>query len=229
MRVKSCRLDVSAQSRESFPRAGYPQVAFMGASNVGKSSLINRLLGNRRLARTSKAPGRTRAIHFYLVNENLHFVDLPGYGYARVPAWMRREWKTLVESYLQSSRGPDLAVLLADARREPSGMDLELIDWLRSRRTPHQVVLTKTDKLSRARLDRAVPLAGRRLGLSEGEPPLCISSVTGDGIPALWHVIDAACAGRRRSPVVVPLPEGDGISDTDRAAMNPTPRGAERR
>src|SRR5882724_7281080 len=118
----------------ALPRDPYPQIAFMGRSNVGKSSLINRLLGARGLARTSKTPGRTRAIQIFRVNGRYDFVDLPGYGYARVPRPMREEWQGLIESYLEGPSGPDLAVVLVDARRGPSDLDQELITWLQSRR-----------------------------------------------------------------------------------------------
>src|SRR5262245_27782065 len=100
MRVTSCQLTTSAQAPGRFPRDGFPQVAFMGRSNVGKSALINRLLGMPGMARTSKTPGRTQAIHFYLVNRHAYFVDLPGYGFARVPRPVRREWQGLIEAHL---------------------------------------------------------------------------------------------------------------------------------
>jgi GTP-binding protein len=194
MIVTSCRFHLDARRAGDFPRDGLAEVAFMGRSNVGKSSLINRLLGIRALARTSKTPGRTRSIHFYRVNERVYFVDLPGYGYARVPRKMREEWKGLVESYLDRPGRPDLAIHLVDARHEPSGLDRELAEWLRSRGARRQVVLTKADKLSGVQRTRAAAEAARRLDLGPEAPPIPVSAVTGDGIPALWRMIDAACA-----------------------------------
>ena len=208
MNVTSCRLESSAGSADRFPRDGFPQLAFMGRSNVGKSSLINRLLGRKGLARTSKTPGRTRAIHFYLVNGNVYFVDLPGYGYAKVPRPMREEWKGLVESYLEGPCRPDLSIVLADARHEPTSLDRELVDWLRAAGLPHEVVLTKSDKLSRGALAAAALQAAATLALSGDRTPLPVSAVTGDGLPALWRAIDDTCS-RRRSPQSVP-PSGDG-------------------
>jgi GTP-binding protein len=179
-------------------RDPFPQVAFMGRSNVGKSSLINRLLGARGLARTSKTPGRTRAIQVFRVNGRYDFIDLPGYGYARVPRPMREEWQGLIEDYLEGPSGPDLAVVLVDGRREPSELDQELMTWLRSRGIAARVVLTKMDKLPRARRAAVVARATAGLGLDPGTPPVASSAVTGDGLNALWKVLDQALAGGRR-------------------------------
>jgi GTP-binding protein len=193
MKITACRFHVSAARPEHFPRDGKPHIAFMGRSNVGKSSLLNRLLGTHGLARTSKEPGRTRAINFFAVNERLYFVDLPGYGYAKVPDAVREQWKDLVESYVADPGRPDLALLLVDARREPGDMDGELGDWLRSRGVRNEMVLTKIDKLSRNEKTRALSGAARWLGLGGHELPIAVSAVTGEGLPALWRVIDEVC------------------------------------
>jgi len=215
--IKSCTLEVSARDRSAFPRGPFPQIAFMGASNVGKSSLINRLLKVHRLARTSKTPGRTRAIDFYLVNRNLYFVDLPGYGYAKVPATMREAWRTLVESYLQGDPGPGLGILLVDVRRGPRPQDLQLLEWLASRSLEICVVLTKADKLSRSRVEQSARQAARELGLPADERPLAVSAETGNGIPSLWNVIDRACEARRSQSLDLPTPGGGGIFVAGRA------------
>jgi len=210
MIVTSCSFHLDARRADDFPRDGLPEIAFMGRSNVGKSSLINRLLGARRLARTSKAPGRTRSIHFYRVNDRVYFVDLPGYGYARVPRPVREEWRGLVESYLARPGRPDLAVHLVDARHEPTDLDRELAHWLRSRGARSRVVLTKADKLSGHLKARAVSGAALRLDLALEDRPIAVSAVTGDGIPALWRAIDAACAADRKS-ATRPLEPGRAI------------------
>ncbi len=224
MIVKTRSLEVSARNRAQFPRAPFPQIAFMGASNVGKSSLLNRLLGARRLARTSKTPGRTRAIDYYLVNDRLYFVDLPGYGYAKVPAFMREAWKALVESYLEGRPGPDLGIVLIDIRRGPGPQDLQLLEWLRSRRIESCVVLTKSDKLSRSRVEQSAALMAEDLGLPSGERPLAASAEKGDGIPVLWSVIDRVLEARRTRSVDVPAPVGGGAIVAGRAGPARKPR-----
>jgi len=214
MLIREAEHFISAASPDRFPRDGAPQIAFMGRSNVGKSSLINRLLGTRGLARTSKTPGRTRAVHFYRVNRRVHFVDLPGYGYARVPRPMRQEWKGLVEAYLEGDPGPDLSILLVDARHPPTDLDQELWDWLAAAGRPARIVLTKIDKLSRGRW-AAVTRAAAAAFRPEPAPPIPVSAVTGDGIPALWRILDPACERGRSAPpgtepLVTPHPQGEG-------------------
>ena len=215
MLIRETEHFAAASSPDRFPRDGAPQIAFMGRSNVGKSSLINRLLGTRGLARTSKTPGRTRAIHFFRVNRRVHFVDLPGYGYARVPRPMREEWKGLVEAYLEGNPGPDLSILLVDARHPPTNLDQELWDWLLAAGRPVRIVLTKIDKLPRGRWAAVARAAAAAFRPEPADPLLPVSAVTGDGIPALWRILDAACErGRYASPGAEPLntphPQGEG-------------------
>ncbi|HXU12168.1 MAG TPA: ribosome biogenesis GTP-binding protein YihA/YsxC [Candidatus Binatia bacterium] len=190
MNISARRLHISATRPEDFPRGPRPHIAFMGRSNVGKSSLLNILLGAKGLARTSKDPGRTRALNFFLVNDRIFFVDLPGFGYAKISAKIRQQWKGLVEAYLTPSEGPDLALHLVDSRHEPTDMDDELREWLQVSGIRHQVVLTKIDKLSGRDRASSMKRAARWLGLPEGTSPLAVSSTTGQGIPALWRVID---------------------------------------
>ncbi len=217
MKIAVCRFHVSATRPGDFPRERFPEIAFMGRSNVGKSSLINRLLGAHGLARTSKAPGRTRAINFYVVNDRLYFVDLPGYGYARVPIPVRRQWKGLVEAYLEDPGRPDLAIQLIDARHDPTELDRQLLEWLRSRAIPHRVLLTKADKLSGNEKTRAQFRVARWLDLPPDERPITLSSMTGDGLPELWRVIDKVCAARRSNSQPALPSAGGGIPDTNRA------------
>jgi len=190
MKITTCRFHVSATRPQDFPRDGRPQIAFMGRSNVGKSSLLNRLLGARGLARTSKDPGRTRAINFFSVNERLYFVDLPGYGYARVPDVVREQWRGIVDAYVAEPGCPDLAIHLVDSRHEPTDADRDLDAWLDGLGVRCLTVLTKIDKLSGNEKSRVLREAARRAG---GHAPLAVSASTGDGIPALWRVIDEVC------------------------------------
>ena len=149
MKIATCRFVASAFREADEPKDPGPHVAFLGRSNVGKSSWINRLLGKPGLARTSSTPGRTQSVNFYRVNDAVWFVDPPGYGYAKVPEKVRRAWGPMVEGYLERHRERiAIGILLVDARHEPTEMDLLMKTWLADRDVPHLVVATKSDKLS---------------------------------------------------------------------------------
>ena len=172
------------------PKDRLPQIAFAGRSNVGKSTLLNRLVGSRKMAKVSSAPGKTRSLNFFLVNESFYFVDLPGYGYAKVPEAVRVQWGKLMEEYLSSC--PDLAglFLLLDCRRDPNDDDLQLLEWLTHRQLPTLLVLTKTDKLTRDKTNRKVRQVQNKLGV-EAIP---FSSVSGIGkkelVSALFDLLE---------------------------------------
>lgn len=164
---------------------------------MGKSSLINRLLGVKRLAHTSSSPGRTRSVNFYRINESCNFVDLPGYGYAKVPLAVRRSWKPMVEGVMERRRRRiALAVLVVDARRPPTEMDLAMREWLESKRVPYVVAATKSDKLSAAERKQASQWLAQAFGsaAAAGAPPVLVSE-TGTGIRELWNVLDSALYG----------------------------------
>ena len=177
-----------AAGAAQFPNDGLPEVAILGRSNVGKSSLINALLGRRKLARTSQTPGKTRRIQFYRIEQRAYVVDLPGFGYAGVSKKEQASWRPLVESYLRGERKALRgSVLLVDVRRGLQTEERELLDWLAGERIPTGVVLTKSDKLSRARL--AAELERTRSALdSPGAEVAAVSSRTGAGLalPASW-------------------------------------------
>ncbi|MBU2546938.1 MAG: ribosome biogenesis GTP-binding protein YihA/YsxC [Proteobacteria bacterium] len=181
----------SAVRPRQFPPADRPEVAFAGRSNVGKSSLINRLLERRALARTGKTPGRTQTVNFFNVNDELYFVDLPGYGYAKVPESVRASWRPMVESYLGAGRDLRRLVLLQDIRRDPGEEEKSLLDWLRQGDIPAQVVVTKADKISRG--GRAARAAAIRKQLGLTEAPLLFSARTGEGREAVWSTLVRAC------------------------------------
>ncbi|MDT8368128.1 MAG: ribosome biogenesis GTP-binding protein YihA/YsxC [Longimicrobiales bacterium] len=183
------------------PRPGaLPQVAFSGRSNVGKSSLINVLLRrtNAKIARVSATPGKTQAINFFAVNDAFFLVDLPGFGYAEVPKKMREGWKHLIEGYLGSEEGPVGVVHLVDARRPPTDLDLEMLDYLAGVELPALVVLTKMDKL-KSQKARAVAIdaAARDLRI-ESEQLVPFSSKTGEGRDALLGAITGLLDGAGR-------------------------------
>ena len=174
----------SANSPEQFPADGLPEVAFLGRSNVGKSSLINALAGKRGLAFTSNTPGRTQSINFYRIEGNFYFVDLPGYGYARVPAGFQRDWKKLIEQYLENRETLKLSCLILDARRGWTDKDLDLKRWLEDRGRQFLVIATKFDKLNRSEQERSLPAIRQ-----EGVEPLPFSAVTGRGVREIWQAI----------------------------------------
>ena len=151
-RNPSARFVLSAHSLAQVPRDGKPQIVFGGRSNVGKSTLINTLLGQRRLAKTSSTPGRTQALNFFEVDNKYYFVDLPGYGFAKAPLAIKEQWGKLVDSYLSGEEAIAGAVILLDCRREPNQDDRELIEWLNDAKLPFVICLTKADKLTRHQL-----------------------------------------------------------------------------
>jgi len=214
MRVVSAAIVESAGRLDQFPRGERPEVAFAGRSNVGKSSLINRLLGRRGLARTSSTPGRTRTINFYLVNEAVLFADLPGYGYAKVSRSLQEDWWALVEGYL-THRVPLRGVVhLVDARHPPTDRDQGLQDFLVAVGAPSVVVLTKADKVPRGQRRAVQAAAARLLGLARPEMGLFFSAETGEGAPELWRAVDALLAappGRLRDRAGAPFP-GPGVA-----------------
>jgi GTP-binding protein len=194
VKVASARLYAAAADRSQFPREGRAEVAFLGRSNVGKSSLLNSLLGVPGLARVSRTPGRTQQVHFYLVNEAVFFVDLPGYGFARAPARVRERFSGLIEDYLSRRDGPALAVHLVDARHDPMPADVAVGRWLAARGVAAQVVLTKADKVPRGEWGRARERARQILA---AENVIIHSSRTGEGRKNLWQIIDHRIAWAR--------------------------------
>jgi GTP-binding protein len=214
MRVASAAIVESAGRADQFPRGERPEVAFAGRSNVGKSSLINRLLGRRGLARTSSTPGRTRTINFYLVNQAALFADLPGYGYAKVSRSLQEDWWALVEGYLRHRAPLRGVVHLVDARHPPTDRDQGLQDFLMAVGAPSVVVLTKADKVPRGQRRAVQAAAARLLGLARPEEGLFFSAETGEGVPELWRALDALLAappGRLRDRAGAPLP-GPGVA-----------------
>lgn len=204
MRVQSADFLGSAGRPDQFPRGPCPEVAFAGRSNVGKSSMINRLLGRRQLAHVSGTPGRTRTINFYRVNNAFLFVDLPGYGYAKVARAVKDTWWNLVETYLTQRPHLRGVIHILDARHPPTPLDRELEAFLTAVGVPSLVVLTKADKVGRGER-RAVQLAAAEtLSLPSQDAVLCFSAETGEGVPALWRAIQerlrapARVAGRAR-------------------------------
>jgi GTP-binding protein len=178
---------LSAAKPEQFPVETVPEVAFLGRSNVGKSSLLNCLVGKRGLAFTSAKPGCTQVVNFYGIDGQFRFVDLPGYGYAKVPLAIREQWKGLIDYYLVQRESLRLSFLVLDSRRGWMDKDLELKQWLEFHNRRYLVIATKTDKL-KTQKDRHRSLAGIREQLTEQEP-LLFSAETGQGAREIWQAI----------------------------------------
>jgi GTP-binding protein len=179
------------------PKSSHPEIAFAGRSNVGKSSLLNRLVGQRKLARVSKTPGRTQQINFFLIDERLTFVDLPGYGFARVPLHVKQQWKRLVETYLSTRGNLRAVVIIVDLRRGVEEDDAQLLDYLLAQGIPAILVATKADKLAYgARQRRAHDIAH---GLDQRIATVVVCSAqSGDGIDQLWKEMSATLEGAPR-------------------------------
>ena len=179
---------ISAARPDQFPVETLPEIAFLGRSNVGKSSLLNCLTGKSGLAFTSAKPGCTQLVNFYRVNGQFHFVDLPGYGYARVPKDITAQWKQLIEQYLLHRRSLELCFLILDARRGWMDKDLELRDWLEFHNRRYQVIATKTDKLRTQKEQRRQEAAIRSQSSPDSEP-LPFSAIACRGVREIWQAI----------------------------------------
>ena len=171
----------AAYKPADFPADKRPQFAMAGRSNVGKSSLINAVLKRKAVARVSQTPGKTQAIHFYLVNDRFHIVDLPGYGYAKVPKSMLQGWRELVNAYLTESEALRLMFLLLDVRRTPAGQDVQMHEWTGTSGIDERVLLTKSDKLSNNELGKQMTSIARELGIERDQMIAC-SVVTKRGV-----------------------------------------------
>jgi GTP-binding protein len=189
MKVTSTEFIKSAFTEPDWPRDTRPEIAFMGRSNVGKSSVINSLLGVRGLARTSSTPGRTQSLNFFLINRQFSFVDLPGFGYARVPKSIKSGWGEMVTSYLAKRSQLVLSIHIVDSRHEPTKLDLQLHDWLKHSAKPRLVVATKSDKLSNNELREGL---GRVKHVFGEDNVVAYSAKTGRGRDQLWRKIHDA-------------------------------------
>ena len=180
---------ISAAAPSDFPPPTLPEIAVVGRSNVGKSSLINALTGHDGLARTSRTPGRTRLINWFAIEAqpSFHLVDLPGYGYAAVDSKTRESWKPLIETYLSSRVTLAGVLLLVDIRRGAEDEELDFVPWLAQHETPIVVALTKADKLPKNKRTLEVMRQKKTLGLTR--PPFAVSTLDGEGIDAVWRAV----------------------------------------
>ena len=189
MKILSAEFISSAVGPKQFPADKRPQIAFAGRSNVGKSSLINALVHRKNLVKTSATPGKTQMVNFFLVNKEFYFVDLPGYGYARVPKGVTDSWAQMIESYLKNSSDLRAVVVLLDIRRRPDERDRRLFEWLAHYNIPAIPVMTKADKLKRQEADRARREIVASLDAPASEAPIQTSCRNGQGMDVLWRAI----------------------------------------
>jgi GTP-binding protein len=190
LEIRSVAFHRAAYKAEDFPRDGRPQFAIVGRSNVGKSSLINTIFRRRDLARVSQTPGKTQAIQFYLVNEAMYVVDLPGYGYAKVPRALVASWGDLINSYLENSSSLRVIFVLLDVRRTPTADDIQMIDWVREAGKEFRIVMTKVDKVSNNERAKAKRVIADKTGVDPADI-IPFSKTTKEGVEHLWRVIDS--------------------------------------
>lgn len=190
MKITSAEFVKSAVWPPQYPPAIMPEIAFVGRSNVGKSSLINTLVGRKKLAKTSNTPGRTQLINFFTINEKISFVDLPGYGFAKVPQSVKKDWGDMIEAYLRERQSLCLVVFILDIRRDPSADDLSLRDWLENYRIPYLYILTKSDKLSNNQAIARRRAIEKNLKVSAANKPVLFSAKTQKGKVDIWDFLE---------------------------------------
>ncbi len=188
MNFNTIQFLISVHSLKQLPEPLYPEIAFAGRSNVGKSSLINRLVGRRNLVKVSASPGKTRGLNFFMVDDLFYLVDLPGYGYAKVSKSMQASWQHLITEYLQTRRSLVCVVVIIDLRHQLKQQDRELIDWLRYNRIPCLPVYTKADKLSGNKQFKNSAALDRALSLTP-ESRLIFSAKSGRGVGKLQTLL----------------------------------------
>ena len=187
MKVIDAKFYKSVFKKSSLPIGQIPEIAFSGRSNVGKSSLINTLINRKGIAKTSSTPGRTQSINFIDINDSLYFVDLPGYGYARVPDSVKKDWQHLIEGYLEKRENLKLVILIIDSRRDPREEEAQFADWLKLNGISYAVVITKIDKLKKGKRLKSYSAWQKFLGVENVFP---FSAVTGEGKGGIWSIIE---------------------------------------
>ena len=190
MVIKNVSLDIVCGITSKLPDTGRPEVAFAGKSNVGKSSLINSMVNRKALARTSAQPGKTQTINFYNINESIYLVDLPGYGYAKVPQSEKEKWGKMIERYLHTSKVLKAVFLLVDIRHDPSANDKMMYDWVVHNGYNPIIIATKMDKLKRSQIQKNLKAIKTGLNLRPGSIMIPFSAETKQGRDEIWALID---------------------------------------
>lgn len=196
MIIKSVSLETVCGITSKLPDNKYPEIAFAGKSNVGKSSLINTILNRKNLARTSSQPGKTQTINFYNLNEELYLVDLPGYGYAKVSAETKEKWGKMVERYLVTSKQLRAVFLLIDIRHEPSANDVGMYNWILDKGYEPIIILTKLDKINRSQLQKQVKIIREKLQASKATVMIPFSAVTKKGKDEIHEIMTSVISSK---------------------------------
>lgn len=194
MVIKSAELETVCGITSKLPENLLSEVAFAGKSNVGKSSLINGLLNRKALARTSSSPGKTQTINFYNINKELYFVDLPGYGYAKVSQEIRNKWGRMIEKYLHTSKQLKAIFLLIDIRHAPGENDKIMYDWIVANGYEPVIIATKLDKIKRSQKDKNIKIIREKLNIGVGTKIIPFSAVSKQGKEEIWDFIQSAIA-----------------------------------
>ncbi|MGN7453188.1 ribosome biogenesis GTP-binding protein YihA/YsxC [Paenibacillus pasadenensis] len=189
MKITNAEFIISAVQPHQYPSDALPEIALAGRSNVGKSSLINKLILRKNLARTSSQPGKTQQLNYYRINEALYFVDFPGYGYAKVSKTEREAWGKMIERYLQNREELKLVLLVIDIRHDPSKDDVLMFNWLKHFGIPMCIVCTKADKIPKSKWDKHKKAVRTTLGATSKDALVLFSSETGMGREELWDVL----------------------------------------
>ncbi|MWV46745.1 YihA family ribosome biogenesis GTP-binding protein [Paenibacillus sp. HJL G12] len=206
MKVKQAEFVISAVGPDQYPVDALPEIALAGRSNVGKSSLINRMINRKNLARTSSTPGKTQHLNYYRINEDLYFVDFPGYGYAKVSKTQRQVWGKMIERYLLERETLRMVLLIVDLRHPPTKDDEMMYDWLKHYEIPICVVATKADKIPKSRWQKHVKQMKEGLLMRKTDSFVMYSSETGVGKDELWAHIESI-AGLGQEDHIQPEPE----------------------
>ena len=191
MIIRSVNLETVCGITSKLPENVHPEVAFAGKSNVGKSSLINALMNRKSLARTSAQPGKTQTINFYNINDELYFVDLPGYGYAKANEKVKAQWGKMIENYLYKSKKLRQVFLLIDIRHEPGKNDILMYDWIKKHGYNPIIIATKLDKINRSQIDKQVKLIRTTLKAGKDTVIVPFSAETKQGRDAIYEILDA--------------------------------------
>lgn len=195
MNLHNASIKVSAVSEKQYPKEGYPEFAFAGRSNVGKSSMINKLLNRKSLARVSSEPGKTATINFYNIDDTIYLVDLPGYGYAKRPKAEKEKWGKMMEDYLANREQLVQTILLVDSRHKPTADDIMMAEWIRHYHDRLIAIATKTDKLKKSEIETNLELIYNTLEMTEDDILVPFSTANDEGKFTVWDMIDMMRAG----------------------------------